>query len=135
MIPRKLSPLDKSGLIHHFKNDIIGDDRRLRFGMPASDDIVESYINDSLKDYGYKNIWFVVEDKFRIVATCHVAMDRETGTAELGCTVSPDYRNQKIGQELFYRGVTWAAMAGANHVFMHCLSENRAIQHLSLIHI
>jgi RimJ/RimL family protein N-acetyltransferase len=131
VIPRKLSPLDKNGLIQHFKNDIIDDDRRLRFGMPASDGIVEAYINDSLKEYGYKNIWFVVEDKLRIVASCHVAMDRETGTAELGCTVSPDYRNQKIGQELFYRGVTWAAMAGANHVFMHCLSENRAIQHIA----
>ena len=62
MIPRKLSPLDKSGLIHHFKNDIIGDDRRLRFGMPASDDIVESYINDSLKVIGYGGAFHTREE-------------------------------------------------------------------------
>jgi RimJ/RimL family protein N-acetyltransferase len=94
-------------------------------------EIKEKSFEESLNDYGYVNMWFVVEDGIKIVATCHVAMNRETNTAEMGCTVSPDYRNQKIGQELFNRGITWARMAGAENVFMHCLSENRAIQHIA----
>ena len=49
----------------------------------------------------------------------------------MGCTVSLDYRNQKIGQELFNRGVTWARMSGAENVFMYCLSENKTIQHIA----
>ena len=131
MIPRKLAHLDKQKLLDHFMNDIVDNDRRLRFGFEAPDSSVKEYIDNSIKyDYGYTSMWFVVDEGDRIVATCHVSLNRETNTAEMGCTVSPDYRNQKIGQELFYRGVTWAAMAGANHVFMHCLSENRAIQHI-----
>ena len=106
MIPRKLSHLDKQKLVDHFMNDIVGEDRRLRFGYDAPDASVKEYIDTSIKfDYGYTSMWFVVDEGDRIVATCHVSLNRETNTAEMGCTVSPDYRNQKIGQELFNRGV------------------------------
>ena len=131
MIPRKLTPFDIEKLDTHFINDIVEDDRRLRFGMQSSDDTVKDYIKGTFEHYGYKNIWFVVEDGEKIVASCHVAYCPETNTAEMGCTVSPDYRNQKIGQELFNRGITWARMNGAENVFMHCLSENKTIQHIA----
>jgi RimJ/RimL family protein N-acetyltransferase len=138
MVPRKLTPFDKQKLIDHFMIDIVDNDRRFRFGYQAPDDAVEKYIDDSLQNYGFVNMWFVVEvdslDRFggkKIIATCHVSMNKNTNTAEMGCTVSPDYRNQKIGQELFNRGITWARMSGAENVFMHCLSENRAIQHIA----
>lgn len=131
MVPRKLTPFDKQKLIDHFMNDIVANDRRLRFGYEAPDSSVKKYIEESLNDYGYINMWFVVEEGVKIVATCHVSMNRETNTAEMGCTVGPNYRNQKIGQELFNRGITWARMAGAENVFMHCLSENRTIQHIA----
>ena len=113
-------------------NDIVDNDRRLRFGFESPDSSVKEYIEKSITyDYGYTSMWFVVDEGDRIVATCHVSLNRETNTAEMGCTVSPDYRNQKIGQELFNRGITWARMAGAEHVFMHCLSENKVIQHIA----
>ena len=132
MIPRKLAHLDKQKLIDHFMNDIVDDDRRLRFGFEAPDSSVKEYIDNSIKyDYGYTSMWFVVDEGDRIVATCHVSLNRDTNTAEMGCTVSPDYRNQKIGQELFNRGITWARMRGAETIFMHCLSENMAVQHIA----
>lgn len=111
--------------------DIVDNDRRLRFGYDAPDSSVKKYIEDSLYNFGVINMWFVVDEGDKIVATCHVSYCADTGTAEMGCTVSPDYRNQKIGQELFNRGVTWARMAGAENVFMHCLSENKVIQHIA----
>ena len=138
MIPRKLTPFDKQKLIDHFMIDIVANDRRLRFGYEAPEDAIKKYIDDSLQNYGFVNMWFVVEvdalDRFngkKIIATCHVSMNKKTNTAEMGCTVSPQYRNQKLGQELFNRGITWARMAGAENVFMHCLSENRTIQHIA----
>ena len=131
MIPRKLTPFDKQKLIDHFMIDIVDNDRRLRFGYDAPDKSVKTYVEDSLYNYGYINMWFVVEDESKIIATCHVAIDRNTNTAEMGCTVSPDYRNKKIGQELFNRGITWARMSGAENIFMHCLSENKTIQHIA----
>ena len=132
MIPRKLSHLDKQKLIDHFMNDIVGEDRRLRFGFQIPETSIKEYIEKSISiDYGYSSMWFVVDDGDKIVASCHVSLNRDTNTAEMGCTVSPDYRNQKVGQELFNRGITWARMAGAEHVFMHCLSENKVIQHIA----
>ena len=132
MIPRKLAHLDKQKLIDHFMNDIVGEDRRLRFGFQIPETSVKEYIEKSISiDYGYSSMWFVVDDGDKIVASCHVSLNRDTNTAEMGCTVSPDYRNQKVGQELFNRGITWARMAGAEHVFMHCLSENKVIQHIA----
>ena len=138
MVPRKLTSFDKQMLIDHFMIDIVDNDRRLRFGYEAPDESVEKYIETSLHKFGRVNMWFIVDvDCFdrsegkKIVASCHVSMNFETNTAEMGCTVSPEYRNQKIGQELFNRGITWARMAGAENVFMHCLSENKVIQHIA----
>lgn len=138
MIPRKLTSFDKQMLIDHFMVDIVDDDRRLRFGYKSSDDAIKKYIDKSLDKFGRDNMWFIVDvdclDRTygkKIIATCHVAMNFKTDTAEMGCTVSPGFRNQKIGQELFNRGITWARMAGAENVFMHCLSENKTIQHIA----
>ena len=36
-----------------------------------------------------------------------------------------------ICQQLFERGVTWARMNGAENIFMHCLTENKVIQHIA----
>ena len=63
MIPRKLTHLDKQKLVDHFMNDIVDNDRRLRFGFEAPDASVKEYIDKSIKyDYGYLSMWFVVDD-------------------------------------------------------------------------
>ena len=138
MIPRKLNNfIDKDNLNLHFIKDLVGNDRRLRFGGSLSDEAIETYLKSSFVDFGINNMWFIVDvespETFgrKVVATCHVNYDYKTNTSELGLTVSPDYRNQKIGQELYNRGVTWARMKGAETIFMHCLSENKTMQHIA----
>ena len=138
MIPRKLNNfIDKDNLKLHFIKDLVGNDRRLRFGGSLSDEAIETYLKSSFVDFGINNMWFIVDvespETFgrKVVATCHINYDYKTNTAELGLTVSPDYRNQKIGQELYNRGVTWARMKGAETIFMHCLSENKTMQHIA----
>lgn len=138
MIPRKIiNDIDKENLIHHFINDIVGEDRRLRFGGLVDDDTVKSYIESSFNNFGSSNMWFIVDiqspDTYnrKVIASCHVAYDSKTNTAEMGCTVSKDFRGKQIGQELFNRGITWARMLGAETIFMHCLSENKIIQHIA----
>ena len=111
--------------------DIINDDRRLRFGYPATDYAVEQYYTKSLEKLGLTDMWFIVDDGYKVVASCHVSYCEETNTAEMGCTVSPEYRGKKLGQELFQRGATWARMKGAENIFMQCLSENEVIQHIA----
>ena len=127
MIPRKFTFLDKPLLLKHLLS-LKGEDRRLRFGGVCTDDYIEQYMEKAFSD---DDMWFVVEDKEKIVATCHVAYDKEHNVAELGLTVSADYRNQKLGQQLFDRGVTWARMMGAESIFMHCLTENHIMQQIA----
>ena len=132
MIPRKiLCELDFERLENHFLDDIIGESRRTRFGAGVSDEYIKQYLNKTKEKIGKTDMWFVVDIGDRIIAACHVSYDKKTNTSELGLTVSPDYRNQKIGQELFNRGVTWSRMKGAETIFMHCLTENLAIQHIA----
>lgn len=130
MLPRKILSTEKQKLIDHMVQDMVGEPRRLRFGYPAPDAAVESYIDRSWEKLKKGDQWFVVEDKGRIVATCHVSLLNDK-QAEMGCTVAPDYQGQGIGQLLFDRGVTWARSKGAEGVYMQCLSENRIIQHIA----
>jgi GNAT superfamily N-acetyltransferase len=132
MIPRKiLSTIDKRKLTDHMVNDMVGEDRRLRFCYPAQDMSVKLYIERSFENLGWDNMWFVIEDAGRIVASCHVAYDEKRNVAEIAFTVNPDYRGQGLGQQLFDRGVTWARMRGAKGLFMTCLGENKITQHIA----
>lgn len=131
MIPRKIYRSEKQALIDHFVNDMVGEPRRLRFGYRATDEAVIKYIENTwIGLMNRTHQWFVVKDKGRIVATCHVVL-MDDKNAEMGCTVSPDYQGKKIGQALFDRGVTWARSKGATAICMQCLSENKAIQHIA----
>ena len=131
MIPRKiLYESDKNLLLEHFKNDIVANDRYLRFGMSASDYYVEQYIERSLKDFGKTNMWFIVDVGGRCVGTVHISIFGD-GVAEMGFTVSSDYRGKGIGQSLFSRGAIWSAMKGAKTIYTHCLSENKVMQHIA----
>lgn len=132
MLPRKMnSVVDKNLLLEHLLNDITDEDRRLRFGYIATDEAVTQYFEKSLKQLGKTDMWFIIDDGYKVISSCHVYYCEETNTAEMGCTVSPKYRNKKLGQELFNRGVTWARMRGAENIFMQCLSENKIIQHIA----
>ena len=131
MIPRKLMhESDNAKLEYHFLTDILDHDRYLRFGYNASDEAVSQYLKISLLDFGKTTMWFVCEVDNRFVGTCHVSiMPRDI--AEMGFTVSPDYRNKGLGQELFHRGATWAMMKGAKTLYTQCLSENVVMQHIA----
>jgi len=131
MIPRKIIyESDKGKLFDHFLVDIVGHDRYLRFGYNASNSNIENYLESSLKKFGQNNMWFVVEKDGQFVGTVHVSL-LPNDTAEMGFTVSPDYRDQGLGQDLFIRGATWAMMKGTKTLYTQCLSENQVMQHIA----
>ena len=131
MIPRKVMFESDEGRIYdHLTKDIVGEDRYLRFGMTVGDNFIEKYLCESFINFGKENMWFIVENKDKVVGTVHVNID-DKGTAEMGFTVSPGFRGAGIAQNLFYRGSTWAAMKGAKTIFTHCLSQNKVMQHIA----
>jgi GNAT superfamily N-acetyltransferase len=130
MIPRKPVLIgDKEKIIQHFKDDIVGRDRYLRFGYQCSNENSENYINDSFLAFGQYDMWFICEDDNKVIATCHASVEGDIG--ELGFTVSPDYRGEGIGQELFSRGATWLSATGVKTIYTQCLSENKVMQHIA----
>ena len=131
MIPRKIMyESDKGKLYDHFLVDIMGHDRYLRFGYNASNDNVTKYLDSAFEDFGTTNMWFIVEDNNQVVGSVHVSIGVNE-KAEMGFTVSPDYRGRGFGQDLFQRAATWAMMRGAKTLFTQCLSENQVMQHIA----
>lgn len=130
MTPIKLSSdLQRKEVIAHFLS-LPQEDLRLRFGYSPTNNIIEKYVNDS---WGKPdNDWYgmYVADCDGIVATLHIAqMDHET--VELGLTVSNNLRRRGNGDALFKRGITWAKARGVKRLFMHCLTENVAVQRIA----
>ena len=131
MIPQKLyTAAQKEMIKRHFLFDLSQEDRHLRFGYTPSDDAIEKYIDDS---FGVKNsMWFGIEFEDRIIASCHAFFEEEPQQTELGLTVSPEFRGKGFGDLLFKRGKVWAKSLNSKSIFMHCLSENKVIQHIAL---
>lgn len=127
MLPRKLNILDKQKLIYHLQT-LKGEDRRLRFGGVVNDDYIETYVNRTINDV--ETMWFGIDHiDGRLIAACHVAI---TGNlAELGCSVSSEYRGHGYAQLMFDRAVTWLRTKGILDVCMHCLAENAVMKHIA----
>jgi RimJ/RimL family protein N-acetyltransferase len=123
------------------------DDRRLRFGLAVSDDLIQAYV-DSLK--------FDTDDVFgifahspqpsphaphpeaQLIGLSHMAYEvgnavtkGETGAAEIGLSVSLSARGQGVGTALFLRASQRAATRYVRKLKLHYLVENRAMQHIA----
>lgn len=126
MLPTKLDRYNqKPHVVAHFCR--LGlEDRRLRFGAPISDEAMQKYVDDY---WTHPGAWFGIYDGSKLIACVHVAV--VNGEAELGLSVEPDYRGQKLGRKLFERAVVFIKSKAIKHVYMHCLSENAVVRHLA----
>lgn len=129
MYPQKLlTERDKLNLLNHLLT-LSDHDRYLRFGYQISPELIEKYVERSFELE--KSQWFgMYDDEGQIVASVHAVMVTST-KAEMGLTVDGTLRNKGLGQLLFDRGLCWARSAGAKQIYMQCLTENKAIQHIA----
>jgi GNAT superfamily N-acetyltransferase len=102
IVTRELGRLERDKLLAHFLA-LGAEDRRLRFGLPLSDDSIADYV--ARIDFGRH--------------------------AELGVSVLPAHRGRGIGGALLERAHTHARNWGIGTLFMHCLTENAAMMHLA----
>lgn len=126
MLPKKLNHPYEKVLVKNHLTILKDEDRHLRFGAMLNDESIEKYVDDQWNEQG---AWFGIYDGNKIIACVHVAVVGDE--AELGLSVEPEYRGQKIGQRLFERAVLYIKSMNIKHVFMHCLSENAVMKHIA----
>ncbi len=110
------------------------EDRYLRFGSPFADGAIERYVAGI--DFAGDTVFGIFDDALRLAAAGHfaplppdarpeaAALGR---TAEFGLSVAETARGRGLGTALFLRAASHARNFGIGSLFMHCLSENRAM--------
>jgi RimJ/RimL family protein N-acetyltransferase len=103
-------------------------DRYLRFGYAAGDEQIQAYA-DSL-DFERDAIFGIYNRRLELVAMAHLAhsVDRSfDACAEFGVSVLPSVRGHGYGGKLFARAMRHARNEGVHLMFIHALSENKAM--------
>jgi GNAT superfamily N-acetyltransferase len=126
---RELSRLERPALEKHFLA-LGAEDRRLRFGVMLNDFAVRAYLTRI--DFEQDAVFGVVDDDLHLLGAAHLA--RGNDHAELGISVLEGHRSRGIGGALLARAHLHARNWGVHALFMHCLSQNRAMLHLARRH-
>jgi len=126
IVTRELGRQERPKLAVHLRA-LDAEDRRLRFGLPVSDETIREYVERI--DFGRDAVFGVFDDELNLAGAAHLA--RAEAHAELGVSVLPAHRGRGIGGALLERAHTHARNWGIGTLFMHCLTENAAMMHLA----
>ncbi|HTH78754.1 MAG TPA: GNAT family N-acetyltransferase [Ramlibacter sp.] len=129
---RSLGPGHRERIAVHLKA-LDADDRYLRFGYSATDEQIERYV--ASVDFDRDDIFGVYNRKLELIAMAHLAYSADpnmTTCAEFGVSVLKKARGRGFGQRLFDRAAIHARNEGVEMLFVHALSENRAMLHIAL---
>lgn len=125
---RSLAPRHRGRILAHLLA-LEEQDRYLRFGYPASDEQVRRYV-DAL-DFEHDEVFGVFNRRLELAAMAHLAYPRSdidtANAAEFGVSVSARARGKGLGARLFDRAVLHARNRGVDTLYIHALSENKAM--------
>src|SRR4029077_11457986 len=102
------------------------EDRRLRFGTPVGDSVVQAYVERI--NFDRNALFGVMSDDLTLMAAAHLA--RGDDHAELGVSVLPAHRGRGYGSALLERAALRARNWRRPKLFMHCLREDATMIHL-----
>ena len=104
------------------------DDRYLRFGYRATDEHIERYVAGL--NFERDDIFGIYNRKLELIAMAHLAFSEHAehdSCAEFGGSVLKTARGRGYGTRLFERAVIHARNEGVDLMFIHALTENRAM--------
>ena len=105
------------------------EDKISRFGYPASDMSIDQLILHMCNHPLDHELWYARDDGER-VGWGHMAKN-DDGSWELAVSVQHDQQRNGIGNQLITEMLAWAKFHHVNEVYMHCIEDNRVIQHLA----
>ena len=124
---RRLGARHRGRIIRHLQS-LDERDRYLRFGYLASDVQIQTY-GEGL-DFENDAIFGIYNRRLELVAMAHLAhsVDRSyAACAEFGVSVLSSVRGHGYGSKLFARAMRHARNEGVYLMFIHALSENKAM--------
>ncbi|HEX5805745.1 MAG TPA: GNAT family N-acetyltransferase [Macromonas sp.] len=104
------------------------DDRYLRFGHVASDDLVRAYVRGL--PFERDEIFGIFNRHLELIGMAHLGREEGAGQAdsvEFGVSVSRHARGRGYGNLLFRRAVMHARNEGVSVMHIHALSENKVM--------
>jgi GNAT superfamily N-acetyltransferase len=107
------------------------DDRYTRFGYAARPENIDRIILDILYNPNNHHIFTYYQDD-HIVGFGHLA--REGDDWELAVSVEEEYQGAGIADALMSYMIAWGKTHGVEVVYMHCITDNKKIQHLARKH-
>jgi RimJ/RimL family protein N-acetyltransferase len=124
---KQLSTLSRPALLRHFLA-LPAEDLRLRFGAVKTPEALREYV--FALDFEEDAVFGVFDDALEFVGVAHVGRLRD-GTAEFGVSVLPGARGKGIGSALFERANAYARNHLIGQMFVHCLTENKAMMRIA----
>jgi len=112
----------------HLKN-LTEEDKVSRFGYKASDHSIDQMILSMCYNPTEHELWYARKETQR-VGWGHMAKNHD-GSWELAVSVQKDFQRQGIGNKLIREMLDFAKFHNISEVYMHCIEDNRIIQHLA----
>ena len=127
LLPLRLTDADRPRLVEHLLL-LDEDDLRLRFGMAKTPDALADYVARGI-DFGRDGVFGIRDDNLALLGVAHVAIG--PGMAEFGVSVLAACRGHGLGSALLDRAHDFARSRFITAMFMHCLTEKRAMMHMA----
>ena len=133
---KELKESERPQILAHLV-ELGSEDRYLRFGSPLSDWAIGEYV--AAIDFSTNTVFGVFDDNLKLVAVGHFApvtsADEADPTAhsaaEFGLSVSVSARGKGMGTTLFLRAAAHARNLDVETLFMHCLTQNKAMMRIA----
>ena len=108
------------------------EDRALYFGMAVSDEYIDRLVARITADTD-QHTFLVCYNCTVWLGALHIARVSDDAI-EFGLSVSEEYRNMGIGNDLIQEGIVWARNRGYTQLYLHCVKWNTAMTHLASKH-
>lgn len=115
----------------HLKN-LTDEDKISRFGYLITDHMIDQLILNMCYNPSEHELWYARTDDTR-VGWGHLARNPD-GSWELAVSVDREFQRQGIGNKLISEMLEFAKFHHISEIYMHCIEDNRVIQHLASKH-
>ena len=107
-------------------------DKLSRFGYKVNDYGIDQLMLNIAYDHEDHELWQAVEGD-SVIGWGHMVKDHNN-VWELAVSVDANHQRKGVGGRLIGEMLEWAKFHHISEVFMHCIEDNRVIQHLALKH-